>query len=348
MTLTPADYTPADVLARAEWAVKDRREAIVAEFDLALCWADLHSVEPDVEVAGGDRLIGVGGAGTPGVRDLCLAELAIARGEHVHATRCLIADLLDLRHRLPGLWVAVQGLRVEPWVARKVAAMSRKLSREAVALVDAAVSAAVGQANGRLLAIAEAKVIEADQAARAAELEAARATKGVWLTETRDEVPGLRSVFARIEAGDAVWVDATIQRVADRLAGDLDLRSAHHPELGDNPTRDELRAAAFGWLARPHDLAELLGLLDTQPDGQDAEPTGGARATGPSTAERVETRRGRQAVVYVHLHQAALEGAAAVARVPGLGPLLLEQVQQLLGHAHVTVTPVIDLNTGTS
>ncbi|HRD61732.1 MAG TPA: hypothetical protein PL137_12560, partial [Nocardioides sp.] len=51
----------------------------------------------------------------------------------------------------------------------------------------------------------------------------------------------------------------------------------------------------------------------------------------------------RNAVVYVHLHQAALEGAAAVARVEGLGPQLVDELAGLLGHARVTVAPVIDL-----
>ena len=198
MTLAPSASSPADVLAAAEWAVKDRRESFLHEFDLVLAWADLHSTDPDAQVEGGDRLVRLGGEGTPRVRDLCLDELAIARSEHVHATRSLVADLLDLRHRLPLTWVATQALRIEPWVARKIASLSRKLSRDAVGLVDTAVAAAAGVSNGRLLAIAEAKIIEADEAARAAELEAARVAKGVWMTETRDEVPGLRSVHARI------------------------------------------------------------------------------------------------------------------------------------------------------
>src|SRR4051812_43033366 len=101
MTIAFFDPAPADVLARVEWAVKDRREAFVEEYDLALAWADLHGEEPTVQVEGGDRLLRLGGEGTPLVRDLCLDELAIARGEHVYATRALVTDLLDLRHRLP-------------------------------------------------------------------------------------------------------------------------------------------------------------------------------------------------------------------------------------------------------
>ncbi len=52
--------------------------------------------------------------------------------------------------------------RCELWVARKVASMTRNLDPAAAGLVDRAVAEAVDQGPGRLLAIAEAKVIEAD------------------------------------------------------------------------------------------------------------------------------------------------------------------------------------------
>lgn len=328
-----ARTSPAQVLARAEWAVLDRRAAQLDELDLVLAWADLHGEEPAVEAPGGDALVAVGGDGSPLVRDLCLDELAIARGEHVLSTRSVMADALDLRHRLPVLFGQLRALRVEMWVARKVAVLSRALSRDAVGLVDRAVAHAVGQAPSRLLAIAEAKVIEADTAIRSGEIHEARRAKGVWVTGTHQEGEGagLRGVFARVEAADAVWVDATVQRVADLLAADAELRATHHPELGPAPTVDELRAAAFGWLARPYDLADLLGLLD-EAEGDADRPS----------------RRRPQAVVFVHLHEAALAGLDAVARAERLGPLLREQVVGYLRHANVVVRPVIDLARATS
>ena len=72
-----------------------------------------------------------------------------------------------------------------------------------------------------------------------------RARRYVALSRT-DEA-GLRTVIARISAGDAVWVDTTVSRVAEIL-------TAQHPDL----TRDQARAKAFGWLARPADLLRLL------------------------------------------------------------------------------------------
>ena len=47
--------------------------------------------------------------------------------------------------------------------------------------------------------------------------------------------------------------------------------------------------------------------------------------------------------LYVHLHQAVLDGTPGVARVEGLGPHLLEQVVGLLAHTRVQVTGVVDL-----
>ena len=284
-----------------------------------------------MDMEGGERLISLGGEGTPLVSDLCLGELSIARGVHLNATRAAMADALDLRHRLPRLWHRLRALELEAWVARKIAAMTRPLSREAATLVDATVAAAVAQSPGRLLTLAEAVTIEADQERRRADLAAARAATGVWLSSGRDDLPGLRTIYARLEAADAIWLDATVQRVADALAADPDLRTAHHPHLGQTPSPEELRAAALGWLSRPEDLAALLGVLD-----QPASPSGAA------------SRKRREATLYVHLHQAALDGTAAIARAEELGPLLLEQVTALLGHAHISLKPVIDLTHGRS
>jgi hypothetical protein len=322
----------ASVLKRAGSTVEARRLAQVQDLWLVLRWADLHADDPQAKPEavpvrfGGDRLEQLGGEGTPPVQDLCLSELATARQTHVLSVRSTMADALDLRHRLPRLWVAVQELACEPWLACRVASMSRALSAAQAALVDEAVSEAVACAPGRVLRIAEAAVIEADQVAHEERVEAARRRRGVMLTATDDV--GMRTLVARLEAADGVWIEATLDRVADLLAADSDLRRSHHPDLPDEVTKDELRAVALGWLARPHDLAALLGILD-----EPADTDGRGQVV----------RRRPPAVVHVHLSRAALEAGVGVARVEEIGPLLLTQVRRLLGHAHVTVRPVLDL-----
>jgi hypothetical protein len=199
--------------------------------------------------------------------------------------------------------------------------MTRKLTFAQVALVDEAVSRAIaGCAPGRVLRIVEAKIIEADQAGHRERIEEERRTRTVVLSPTDDT--GLRMLFARLEGGDAVWVDATVDRIADLLHSDADLRQSHHPDLPEDITKAELRAVALGWLARPHDLATLLHLLDQQD-------------------EDIKQRK-PNAVLHVHLHQAALDTGIGVARVEELGPLVLDQVRLLLTHANVTLRPVLD------
>jgi hypothetical protein len=266
--------------------------------------------------------------------------------------RAVTADVLDLQHRLPRVWARLTDLECEPWLARKVAAMTRHLPHTRVGLVDAAVAAALpGQAPGRVLTLCEAKIIEADPALHEQRLAAARHRKHVTLT--RIDQAGLRGVIAKVTAGDAAWVDATLTRVSEIIAT--------RPEHADTP-RDELRSIAFGWLARP---AELLALLlestdvpaaegrdqhdaEQQPDPEPAVPSRAVALPADLLAAlqaRDLTALRPRAVVYVHLHAAALTGLVpGVARVEDLGPHALAQLRDLLGHAHVTLKPVIDLN----
>jgi hypothetical protein len=327
MVFTPIDELDArGTLAAAERTVRDRRSAELEDLLLIAHWADLHASDPRRRPGGGrswcgeDRLVEIGGDGTPLVRELCLPELATARQVHTLGLRSAMADVLDLRHRLPRTWAVVMELGCETWVARKVAAVSRGLDQFQVHVVDDAVADAIaGESPSRVLDLARAKVIEADPEAYAARLDAELRKRFVSLSRTDDV--GMRHVIAHIEAGAAVWVDALVERVADALATRRDLV----PDLPDDVGRDELRAVAFGWLAHPEDVLELLG-------------------GSPAPSERSARRRSK-AVVYVHLHQYALEHG--VARVEEIGPLVLDQVRRLLGHARVDLKPVIDLNTGT-
>lgn len=335
------ELDPAATLAAVESVVHEGRSLDLDELQLALRWADLHSTDPQTEpdavpvVYGGDHLVAYGGPGTPLVQDLCAAELAVAAHLHPAAARRLIADALDLRHRLPLCWAKFLTHGCPGWVLRKIATLTRHLSAEAVALVDSALAEAITtESPGRVLRITEAKIIEADTAAHAAELARKRRARHVSFTASDEH--GLRYLIAHLEAGDAAFLDAIIDRLADLLAERRDLV----PDLPTDPTKDELRAVALGWLARPEDAHALL--TGTYP-GPDVEPDPVAGPQQPQPRTRPSHRR--DAVLYIHLHQAAIEGTATgVARVEGLGPLLLEQLRELLAHADVTLAPVIDLN----
>jgi hypothetical protein len=277
---------------------------------------------------GGPRLISLGGDGTPEVADLALVEMAIARHEHVLATRGALADAFDLRHRLPAVWEGVKAGRCEVWVVRRVARMSRALDRHQVRIVDTAVAAALDESPSRILAIAEAKVIEADRVAHQGRIEKNRQDKGVWYPKPRpgsqvddDSQAGVGTVFARLDEADALAHQHTVDDLAAALAEHAEVPDGAEP-LG----MDHWRAEAFAMLADPAAiLAFLHGIQD----------------------EHTAPRRAAEIVVHVSLTDTGEFGP--VARVEGLGPRLLDQVSDLVRrHATITVQPVIDLHTGRS
>jgi hypothetical protein len=141
-------------------------------------------------------------------------------------------------------------------------------------------------------------------------------------------------------------VEATVQRVAEILA-------PTHPGTG----AEELRAIAFGHLARPAELLQLLlEHTDDALPGTEVGTDGIEVGTGPSRAtafpaDLLDALRSADlsvlaptAVLHVHLHEAALAGADAVARVEGLGPTPLSALCSLLGRTRLTVRPVRDLS----
>lgn len=352
MTLTPAETPSAPVcvdelsaaglLAEAAQALGVRRAAEVAEIELAVQWAVLHG-EPSGER---DPMVSPGGEGTPSLREYAVPELAMARETHPATTRTLVADGLDLVHRLPLTWAKVRAGECEPWVARKVAVLSRRVPAADMGVVDRAVAAAIGgHAPATVLELARAKVVEADPEGHAMERERSRHER--YVTLSRADEFGFRHVIARVRSGDAAWLDAMVDRVADILA----------LEHGHDHNRGELRADALGWLARPADLLRLL--LDHRTDS--ADPSEDDESADPErpvwapehlagTVERLAGMSPRQlaamhgrGTVFVHVTEESLTRQAGIARVEGLGPLLVQSLDELLGHADVTVTSVLDL-----
>lgn len=338
-----------EILARADRCVSRRRADEVEDLLLLLCWADSHAGDPQREPdpvptrRGGPRLVRVGGEGTPQVVDLCFAEMAIARQASEVSTRNVTADALDLRHRLPQVWAHLRQFRCETWVARKIARMSRPLSPESVAVVDAAVAEAIDQSPSRLLAIAEAKVVEADQEAHLARVRRSRARRGVWfpkpapgaVLDEGEGAAGVRTVFGRLAEADAFELEQAVEDLAAVLAD----RGDYADE--EVPTWDQLRADSLGLLARPGDALALLTGQESL-DKADA-PEGPDEACAPVAREHHRPQR-RRARLIAHLSDATLVGlAGGVVRVEDIGPMLVEQLAELLGHRDIEVLPVVDL-----
>jgi hypothetical protein len=338
-----SDLDARGLLAAASGAVRARRLAEVRDLEVLAQWAAMHSGEP---THSRDALVQLGGEGTPPVQDFSLGEIALARGTGVTATRNAIADTLDLIYRLPEIWGACLTGEADLYIARRVAKLSRHLPADRVGIVDRAVARIIGrESGGRVLDVAEAKIIAADPALHDARVEAERRRR--YVSSGRTDEFGLRTVIARVEAGDAAWVEATVTRVAEIIA-------PRHPDA----TPDELRAIAFGWLARPAELLQLLlehrdeqETLDLDLAGEEAGDEEVASRATAFPADLLDALRevdlsplAPKAILYVHLHQAALQGAGGIARVEGLGPVTQTGLQALLARTHLTIKPVLDLS----
>ncbi len=140
------DLDPDRVLALLEEKKYASRADERDKLRLAAQWCVLHPATTDTGVAtwSGDALPGVlnvdeslGGEGTPAVSAFTPEPVAAALGVSTLAGMKLIADALDLQHRLPRIWRLVEQLAVEPWKARQVAQATHALSKTAAAYVDA-------------------------------------------------------------------------------------------------------------------------------------------------------------------------------------------------------------------
>src|SRR5689334_530707 len=126
------------VLAAARRA---RAAANTAETEVlvqAIEWARLHEVS-DLDEAvtwlsgprGMDTGIPLAGEGAPLVSEFAVAEFATALGLSAGSGRNLVAQALELAHRLPKTWARVIAGQLAPWRARRIAEETLTLSFEA-------------------------------------------------------------------------------------------------------------------------------------------------------------------------------------------------------------------------
>lgn len=196
-------------------------------------------------ISGGETLIHPGGPGTPKLREFAAMDLAARMGRAHYPTLMLIADVLDLKYRLPKTWAQVMAGEVQVWRARNIAQATHHLSAEACAIVDVQVYRIIETVGpARLDRIVQAAVIAADPAA--AEMEA-EVGDDRQVTVDRSSRHGRKDVFIRADAGDVIRFDAAVDFVADLLGLD-----------GDSDSKQVRRAKAIGIIANPNAVLELF------------------------------------------------------------------------------------------
>jgi hypothetical protein len=220
---------------RLEACLEACRYAAVAHY------ADLH---PPVEEAdgpqqiGGEASVAPGGDGTPAMGEFAVTELAVGASCSSGRAWGLLADGLDLRHRMPRLFAELAAGRVSGFKVRMILRAARGLGLFAARLLDARIAAVAGKVGPkRLAAMIEQVLIEVDPDAAAERAASAKATRRVGVGPASD---GERQLFGYVDAFHGLAFDAALDRVADMLG-----------DLGDTDPKEVRRASAVGWLANP-------------------------------------------------------------------------------------------------
>jgi hypothetical protein len=177
-------------------------------------------------------------------------ELGSAMGVSTQAAMSLMADALDLRHRLPRLWALVEDLAVAPWKIRRVAADTRSLPAEGARWVDEQLAARVDGFGlptiERMVALAAARFAPQEQTEKE---ETHRAQHHVTLTHPR---PGEFAGSSWLEAaGDTQDLSAFYALVCEV--------AKHLGRLGDTDDYETRKAKALGVIAGRQGHLDLPG-----------------------------------------------------------------------------------------
>lgn len=316
----------AGVLACVADAETAERRAGVAKLELALQWCVLHpaTVDTGAAVWGDAGLPGLsewedtlGGDGCPLVAAYAPEPFAAAMGVSTWAGMQVLADALDLTHRLPASWRKVQRLEVAPWKARRLAQATHHLSRDAAAYVDRQLADRLDTCGAVLIdrTVAQAAATY-DPDAQAEAEDTARASWNVRLTHRTD---GGWAGTSHLDAtGDTVDLTKFYDLVCDH--------AAHLARLGDIDSLGARKAKALGVIAGAQAQFDLYG------QSQEAE---------------LPVRRPSAAKTRAHLHFSLtelLDPLTCVGEAERLGPVTLAKIKEWLGATRATIVPVLDLN----
>jgi hypothetical protein len=274
----------------------------------------------DAEIPGlGDCEESLGGEGCPVVSAFAPEPFAAALRVSTFTGMQLLADALDLAHRLPGTWARVQRLEVAPWRARRLAQATHTLSQEAASYVDRQVAARIDSCGAVLI-----DRLIADAAARfdpEAHDEAEQAGKACWDVRLEHRPDGHWAGTSHLDAtGDTADLTKFYDLVCDH--------AAHLGRLGDTDSLGVRKAKALGV------IADAQSQLDLYSPTQDPD-----RVRRPSLAK---TR------FYLHLGLTDLidlpDETVTVGGVERLGPATIARIKEWLAGTRATIVPVLHVD----
>jgi hypothetical protein len=325
-----ADLADGALLSEASDVEALLREAEVHKLRIAYQWAIAHPALDACETPSGPALPSVltapetlGGAGTPTVAAFTPEPLAVALGCSPASASTLIADALDLHHRLPLLWDQTRAQLVPAWRARRVATRTRHLSAEAARWVDRQVAGRVSSlsrpALDRVVAEAAARCDGEEHADREA---LARLSWDVVLVHPDPlHCSGTSEMHAR---GDTL----DLTRLHDVVCAEAEALGA----LGDPDDLGVRKAKALGVIADAQARLDLTSLVPTD------EP-----ASHQQARRAAFDRRDAKVRLYLHasLADVVAGDSCATGSAEGIGPVSLDLVRDWAGRSRVTIQPVV-------
>jgi hypothetical protein len=206
-------------------------------------------------------------------------------------------------------------------------------------------------------ALVEAAVIAVDP--EAAEQRRVSAEMARFVRTGRSNEYGTTTIYARARAGDAIFVYAMCDRIAQilKLQGSLEVagltgQDGVHPADAADLEMDVLRSLAVGILAVPARALALLAWAERHQPDLPQEPDEREEPEEPARPVPVVDLRDvpaeaflPPATLYVHVSAETFQRQTrGPVRVEDVGPVTVEQAVDLLRHCRVRVIPVVDLD----
>ena len=331
-------------IAIAEWADRHTTGQLLPDLygTFGLPDDDAHTEAENAWVSrfgmpGADTMLELAGPGAPEVSEFAVIELAAALGRSTDSGRMLLSDAVEAKHRLPKIWQRLVDGQVQVWRVRRVTDLTRSLTAEAAAFVDAHLAHVIHTSSfatvKRLVAEAAARfdpeTAEMEEVDTAATLHVTLDLSTAWSIGTASGV----HLSGLLDRADAEELEQAIRTIADQLLA-----------AGSTDSLDVRRAKALGYLSRGDLTLDLASSVEE------------ARQRRLETTK--PTTRTRQVVLHIHLSEAALKSSPEVDPDTGMLGLHLARVenhhQTLTADAvrdwlavpgtQVTVKPVIDLH----
>ena len=338
-------------IAIAEWADRHTTGALLPDLygTFGLPDDDAHTEAENAWVSrfgmpGADTMLELAGPGAPEISEFAVIELAAALGRSTDSGRMLLSDAVEARYRLPKIWQRLVDGQVQVWRVRRVTDLTRGLTAEAAAFVDAHLAHVIHTSSfatvKRLVAEAAARfdpeATEMEEVDTAATLHVTLDLTTAWSIGTASGV----HLSGLLDRADAEELEHAIRTIADQLLA-----------AGSTDSLDVRRAKALGYLSRGDLTLDLPASDDPSPEA--ASPVEEARQRPLET-----TKPTRQVVLHIHLSEAALKGAPEIDPDTGKLGLHLARVdnhhQTVTADAvrewlavpgtQITVKPVIDLH----